>query len=85
MVLVAVNVCAVFSQLGFVPVVNAILIIGAITALRVSVILFEVAVVVLAQLAFDVNTQVTIALSANVELVNVALFVPVFVPFTFHW
>ena len=85
LVLVAVNVCTVFSQLGFIPVVNAILIVGVTRALRVTVMLFEVAVVVLAQLAFDVNTQVTIALSANVELVNVALFVPVFAPFTFHW
>ena len=84
MVRVAVNVCDSPAQLGFVPVVNAILIVGAITALRVSVMLFDVAVVVLAQLAFDVNTQLTISLSANVELVNVELFVPAFVPFTFH-
>jgi hypothetical protein len=35
--------------------------------------------------ALDVITQVTTSLFANVIVVNVAEFVPTFVPLTFHW
>lgn len=34
--------------------------------------------------AFDVNTHVTTSLFARVVVVNIAEFVPIFVPFTFH-
>jgi hypothetical protein len=47
--------------------------------------LFEEAVVVLAQAAFDVSTQVTTSELARVVEVKVAAFVPTFEPFTFHW
>jgi hypothetical protein len=45
----------------------------------------DVAVAEVTQLALLVNTTVTIALFDKVEEVNVALFVPAFTPFTFHW
>ena len=38
-----------------------------------------------AQVALDVNTQVTTSPFANVVLVYVAAFDPTFVPFNFHW
>jgi len=37
-----------------------------------------------AQVALEVITTVTTALSANVVVVNVGLLVPAFAPFTFH-
>jgi hypothetical protein len=58
---------------------------GVTFGLITAVTAFEVAVVVLAQIAFEVSTQVTIAPFAKVELTKVALFVPAFTPFTFHW
>jgi hypothetical protein len=63
----------------------AILKLGVTFGLITAVTAFEVAVVVLAQIAFEVSTQVTIAPFAKVELTKVALFVPAFTPFTFHW
>lgn len=48
------------------------------------VIPFEVAVGVARQVALDVMTHVTICPSVMVLLVNEELFVPEFVPFTFH-
>ena len=36
-------------------------------------------------LAFEVISQVTTSLFANVVEANVAAFVPAFVPLTFHW
>ena len=38
-----------------------------------------------AHVAFDVSTQVTIAPLVRVVVLKVALLVPTFVPFTFHW
>ena len=55
----AVKVCASPRQLGFVPVVNPIEILGVTSALRVSVMLFDVLVAAVAQTTFDVNTHVT--------------------------
>lgn len=49
------------------------------------VIVFEVAVAGVAQAALLVSTQLITSLSLNVELLNEALFVPAFNPFTFHW
>jgi hypothetical protein len=46
---------------------------------------FDVTVVVETQVALEVITQVTTSPLANVEVVKDALFVPAFVPFTFHW
>jgi hypothetical protein len=51
----------------------------------IAVTAFEVASVVLVQVALLVITQVTTSLFNKVELVNVAAFTPAFVPFTFHW
>jgi hypothetical protein len=51
----------------------------------VIVMALDVAVAEVTQLALLVNTTVTIALFDKVEEVNVALFVPAFTPFTFHW
>jgi len=50
----------------------------------VMVIPFEVAVVGLTQAKLLVKIQVTICPLVSVELVNVELFVPTFVPFTCH-
>ena len=51
-----------------------------------ATIVFEVAVAVVKHgLADDVITTLTAALLANDEVVNVGLFVPALVPFTFHW
>ena len=49
------------------------------------VILLLVAVVGLAQEAFDVITQLTICPFVKVVVVYVALLVPTLLPFTFHW
>lgn len=57
---------------------------GATAGLTVMVMPVDVAVVVVAQAALDVITQVTICPLVNVVVVNVALFVPALVPFTFH-
>jgi hypothetical protein len=46
---------------------------------------FEVAVVGDAQASDDVSVHVTTAPLVSDELINVPLFVPAFVPFTFHW
>lgn len=51
----------------------------------VMVILLLVAVVGLAQEAFDVITQLTICPFVKVVVVYVALLVPTLLPFTFHW
>lgn len=49
------------------------------------VIAFEVAVAGVAQAALLVSTQLITSLSLSVALLNEALFVPAFKPFTFHW
>ena len=57
---------------------------GVTAGFTVMVMPVEVAVVVVGQEAFDVITQVTICPLVSVLVVNVALLVPAFVPFTFH-
>ena len=81
---VAVNVTLVPVQM-VVPVLAPIEIAGVRTGFTVIAIAFDVAVVGLAQVALLVSTQVTICPLVNVVVVNVALFVPTFDPFTFHW
>jgi hypothetical protein len=49
------------------------------------VIALEVAGLPVTQLAFEVITQVTTSLFARLMDVKVLLFVPEFVPLTFHW
>jgi hypothetical protein len=58
---------------------------GAVVGVTVIVTALDVAVVVVAQATFDVNTQVTTSLFDNVVDPNVAELVPTFPPFTFHW
>ena len=72
------------AHVGFVPVVNAIETAGVTTGFIVIVIPVDVAVVGLTHVAVEVITQVTICPLVNVVVVNVALFVPAFVPATFH-
>ena len=57
---------------------------GVTFGFTVIVIVFDVAVVGLAQLAFDVSTQETTCPFVSVEVVKVVLFVPAFAPSTFH-
>jgi hypothetical protein len=64
---------------------DAIDTLGVTLGFTVVVIPELVAVVVAKQVSFDVNTQVTTSLFANVVVVNVEAFVPAFEPFTFHW
>ena len=45
----------------------------------------DVAVVGLAQVAFEVNTHVTICPFVKAVVEYVGLLVPTFPPFTFHW
>ena len=78
------NVTELFVQLGFAPLVIAILTAGVTDPLTVIVIELDVAVIGDAQVAFEVMTHVTTDPVARVVVVNVALLVPAFVPFTFH-
>ena len=71
-------------QLGFVPVVKAIETEGVTLPVLVMVIDPDVAVVVVAQAALDVITQLTTSVFARVELVNVVELIPASTPFTFH-
>ena len=84
MVGVAVNVADTPAHCGFVPAVCAIETAGVTFALTVIVMPFDVAVAGLTQVAFEVRTHVTICPFARVVVVKVVLFVPEFVPFTFH-
>ena len=61
------------------------LIAGATAGVMVIMILLEVEVVVVAQAALLVSTQVTWSLLLSATLVKVAILVPAFRPFTFHW
>jgi hypothetical protein len=81
---VAVKVNELPAQPGLDPEVNAIETAGVTLAVRLIVIVPEVAVAEVTQVAFDVITQLTTSAFANVVLVKVALFVPAFTPFTFH-
>ncbi len=84
MVAVAVKVKALFAQPGLEPLVKAIEIDGVTVAVLFIVILFEVAVVLVAQVSLDVNTQVTASAFTKAVDVKVERFVPAFIPFTFH-
>ena len=57
---------------------------GTTTGFTIIVMLLDVAVVGLAQVALLVNTQVTTCVLVSVEVVKVVLFVPTFPPFIFH-
>ena len=57
---------------------------GTTTGFTTMVMLLEVAVVGLAQVALLVNTQVTICPLVSVVVVKVVLLIPTFPPFTFH-
>jgi hypothetical protein len=81
---VAVNVSEEPAQVGLVPNVIAIDTEGTSTGFTVIVIPVLVAVVGLAQVAFDVKTQVTICPLVKVVVVKVTELVPAFTPFTFH-
>ena len=72
------------AHIGLVPVVNGMETVGVTIAETDIVIPFEVAVGVITQARFDVITQETICPSVNDDVVNVGLFVPAFIPFTFH-
>ena len=64
---------------------DATAIVGVISGVTVIVILFEVAVVAVAQFAFELKTHATISPFAKVLDVNVAAFAPeTAVPFTVH-
>ena len=78
------NVNELFAQVGFEPLVSAMLTDGVTVGFTVMVIVFDVAVVGDAQVALEVMTHVTTDPVARVVVVNVALLVPAFVPFTFH-
>ena len=58
---------------------------GVTELLTLIVTVLEVAVDEDAHAALDVMTQETTSPLANVEEVKVALLVPAFTPFTFHW
>ena len=83
MVGVAVNVTDVPEQI---VVADAdILILTGRFGLTVIVIVLEVAGLPVAQVALEVITQTTVFPFANELLVYVALLVPTFDPFNFHW
>ena len=84
MVDVAVNVTDEPAQVGLVPVVSAIDTAGTRTGFTVIVMPLLVAVVGLAQVAFEVKTQVTTCPLVKAVVVNVAELVPAFTPPTFH-
>ena len=78
----ALNIVLVPAHIAVVPVVMET--VGVTLAFTVIVTLFEVAVATEVQVAFEVKTQETICPFVKVLVVNVALFVPEFTPFTFH-
>ena len=82
LVITAVKVSA--AALHIVPCAALMVMVG-VTLATVIVIAFEVAVAGEAHDELEVITQVTTAPLVSVVLVNVALLVPAFTPFTFHW
>jgi hypothetical protein len=72
------------AQLGLFPVVSAIETAGVTFAVRLIVTELEVAVADVTQVALEVMTQVTACPFVMDDLINVVLFVPALVPFTFH-
>jgi hypothetical protein len=81
---VAVKVAEEPAHIGLVPEVSAIATEGTSTGFTVMVMPALVAVVGLAQVALEVSIQVTTWPLVNVVVVNVALLVPAFTPFTCH-
>jgi hypothetical protein len=79
-----VNVNELPAQPGLLPVVSVMETTGVTFAVRLIVTELEVAVADDTQVALEVMTQVTACPFVIAELVNVALFVPALVPFTFH-
>lgn len=71
-------------QVGFDPDVKATKTEGVLALFVVIIIAVEVAVVGLAQLKLEVITQVTDCPFVSEEVINVALFVPILEPSTFH-
>ena len=85
MVGVAVNVTLVPAQVGFVPDVIAILTLAGKFGLTVILMLLDVAgEPVRHGVALLVKITVTASLFTKVVVVKLALFIPAFVPFTFH-
>ena len=82
---IAVKVTEEPAQEGLLPLVSAIETEGVTVVLIFIVMLLLVAVVGLAQLALEVITQLTTCPFVSALVVYVALLVPTFVPFTFHW
>lgn len=83
LVAVAVNVTCVPAQTD---VADALIVIAGVTAgATVIVMLLDIAVVLVAHAALLVSIQVTWSLLFRLVVVKVALLVPVFIPFTFHW
>ncbi len=72
------------AHIGLVPLVTAIDTDGVSIGFTTILILFELAVVGLAHVAVDVMIHVTACPLVKVDVVNVALFVPTFEPFTCH-
>ena len=83
LVTVAVNTTLAPAHIAVLAVLMAM--VGVAFEPTVMVILLEVAVACVTQLALLVNTTVTTSPLAKVVVVNVALLVPWLLPFTFHW
>ena len=71
-------------HIGFVPVVSAIETVGVTDGFIAIVIPVLETVFGLAQVAFDVNSQVIICPLVKVDVVNVFELIPAFTPSTFH-
>ena len=85
MVGVAVNVTLAPEHIVLPLALDAMLTLAGKLGFTVVVMLFDVAGDPVAHVAFDVITTLTASLFASVVVVNVALFVPAFTPFSFHW
>ena len=64
---------------------KTIVMVGATFAFTVMVMPLLVAVEVFKQVPLEVSIQVTTSLLFNMDVVNIGLFDPVFIPFTIHW
>jgi hypothetical protein len=82
---VGVAVKVIFTPAQAVIVETEMLTDGVTEGFTVIEILLLFAVVVVAQFAFDVNTQDTTSLFTKPVELNVDAFVPAFTPFSFHW
>ncbi len=81
---VAVKVVDEPEHIGLLPLVIAIETEGVSTGFTTTFNEFEVAVVGVAQVAVDVIIQLTVCPFVKLDVVNIALFVPAFAPFTNH-